>query len=167
MKKLYLIRHAKSSWDDPALGDFDRPLNHRGEKDAPRMGKRLKERGVVPDIMITSPAKRAQDTCKFIAKELHFSKEKIKKEEKLYHADADQLLEIIQHLPDLRDEEEVVLLFGHNPGLTELANNLLNEFIDNIPTCGVVGTQFKIKKWSEARFGSGKMIFFDFPKNKD
>lgn len=167
MKKLYLIRHAKSSWDNPDLSDFDRPLNHRGEKDAPRMGKRLKDRKVAPDVIITSPAKRAVDTCKAIAKELHFPKDKIRKEQKLYHANEDQLLSIIQHLPDLNDDEEVVLLFGHNPGLTEFANILLNENLDNIRTCGIVAADLHLDKWKDAHFGCGKMVFYDFPKNKD
>jgi phosphohistidine phosphatase len=167
MKKLYLIRHAKSSWDNPEMADFDRPLNERGKKDAPRMGKRLKEKDLTPDIMISSPATRALDTCTAIAKVLRFHQEKIIVDKRLYHASEDQLLKVVQGLKDRRgDEEEIVLLFGHNPGLTDFANELLNQNIDNIPTCGIVAAKLNIKNWKEAAFGCGEMEFFDFPKNK-
>ena len=167
MKTLYLIRHAKSSWDDLDLTDIERPLNERGKKDAPRMGKRLKEKNIFPDVMWSSPATRALETCKVIAKILGFAEEKIRTDRRLYHADEDQLLKIVQEIQDQNDEEEVVMLFGHNPGLTVFANLLLNEHIENIPTCGVVGSIITVKSWREATFGSGEMKFFDFPKNKE
>jgi phosphohistidine phosphatase len=167
MKKLYIIRHAKSNWDNPDLDDCDRPLNKRGQKDAPRMGKRLKEKGITPDIMLSSPAERALATCLAIAKVLEFDKTKIKTERKLYHASEEGILSIIQNLKDSpRDSEEVVLLFGHNPGLTEFANSLLNQTIDNIPTCGIVAAELPVKRWQDVSFGCGKMDFFDFPKSK-
>jgi phosphohistidine phosphatase len=166
MKTLYLIRHAKSSWDDLDLTDLERPLNDRGKKDAPRMGKRLKEKNIFPDLMLTSPAKRAYETCKLIAKTLGHSEEKIKTDKRLYHASEDQLLKVIQEIQNLNDDEEVVFIFGHNPGLTEFANSLLNQTIDNIPTCGVIGCEVRVKHWNETTFGSGEMMFFDFPKNK-
>jgi phosphohistidine phosphatase len=168
MKKLYLVRHAKSSWDNPHQPDFERPLNKRGKKDAPRMAKRLKEKRVTPDIMITSTAVRAMDTCKEFAKILDFEKDKIKATRNLYHANEDQILLTLKELKDLPgDDEEVVLLFGHNPGLTEFANALLNTYIDNIPTCGVVAATLKINKWKDAEFGCGKLDFFDFPKKDE
>lgn len=167
MKILCLVRHAKSSWDNPELSDFDRPLNDRGKKNAPRMGKRLREKHVTPDVMLSSPAERALTTCKELAKELHFSEEKIKTDKRLYHANEDQILKVVQELKDSpRDSEEVVMIFGHNPGLTEFANALLNETIMNIPTCGVVYATLNIEYWKEARFGCGELVFFDFPKNK-
>jgi len=168
MKTLYLIRHAKSSWDDPDLGDFERPLNKRGKKDAPNMAKRLKEKRVTPDLMISSPAIRAFDTCKEFAKILDYDKDKIKTEKRLYHANEDQILTVIRELKDReRDEEEVVILFGHNPGLTEFANVLLNESIDNIPTCGIVKAHLKIDRWKDASIGCGALESFDFPKSKN
>jgi phosphohistidine phosphatase len=167
MKTLYLIRHAKSSWDDPEMDDFVRPLNERGKKDAPRMGKRLKQKGLTPDFMISSPATRALNTCKVIAKILNYPNEKIQVDKRLYHASEEQLLKIVQELKDRpNDEEEIVLLFGHNPGLTDFANELLNANIDNIPTCGIVAGELKIKQWKDAAFSCGEMVFFDFPKNK-
>jgi phosphohistidine phosphatase len=165
MKTLYIVRHAKSSWDDTELSDFDRPLNDRGKKDAPRMGKRLREKKVTPDIMLSSPAERALTTCKEIANALDFPQGKIKTDKRLYHADEDQILKVIKELKDSpRDDEEVVMIFGHNPGLTEFANSLLNESLMNIPTCGVVHATLNIESWRDIHFGCGVMRHFDFPK---
>ncbi len=165
MKFLYLIRHAKSSWSDLSLKDIDRPLNERGKKDAPRMGKRLKEKKVAPDIVLTSPAQRAFATCEEIARCLDYPLEKIKTDKRLYHANDEQLFKFIQELPDLKDKEEVVLIVGHNPGLTDFANSLLHETIDNIPTCGIVAAEIMVNSWCNLQAGAGKMLFFDFPKS--
>lgn len=168
MKKLFIIRHAKSSWDDPDQDDFDRPLNKRGLKDAPRMGKRLKEKRVTPDIMLSSPAERALATCQAIAYALRFDQSKIKTDKRLYHAHEDRILEVIRGLKDSpRDGEEVALIFGHNPGLTEFVNSLLNTTIENIPTCGIVAAELPVERWQDVTFGCGKMLFFDFPKRVD
>lgn len=167
MKNLILVRHAKSSWDDLHLSDHDRPLNHRGEKDAPRMAKRLKEKRIFPDVLLSSTAKRALDTATVFASILKFPADQIHTTKKIYHANEDQLLSVIQFIKDLRDKEEVVLLFGHNPGLTEFTNALAEESIDNIPTCGIVSIQLKIKKWKDASFGCGELVFFDYPKRQE
>ncbi len=129
------------------------------------MGKRLKEKRVTPDIMITSPAQRALITCRKIAEVLGFAKEKIISDRRLYHADDEQILKVLRELKDSpRDGEEVAMVFGHNPGLTEFANSLLNETIENIPTCGVVAASLNIDSWNDIRFGCGEMKFFYFPK---
>lgn len=168
MKKLIIIRHAKSSWDNPDLDDFDRPLNKRGIKDAPRMGKRLKEKRVTPDIMLSSPAKRAFATCQAIATVLQFDHAKIKTDKRLYHANEDKILHVVRSLKDSpRESEEVVMIFGHNPGLTAFANALLNETIDNIPTCGIVAAKLSVERWQDVTFGCGEILFFDFPKRVD
>ncbi len=167
MKTLYIIRHAKSSWDDPGLSDFDRPLNERGKKDAPRMGKRLREKNAVADIMVSSPAKRAISTCKRIAEELQYSKEKIQTDERLYHADEDDILSAIRNLSEKHSN---AFLFGHNPGLTDFVNSLnqnKRNIIDNVPTCGVVCFRFQSDTWKEIKFNGGELVFFDFPKSKD
>jgi phosphohistidine phosphatase len=164
VKTLFIIRHAKSSWDDPSLDDFSRPLNERGEKDAPRMGKRLKEKEITVDLMISSPATRALKTCKAIAKVLEYTKEKIREERKLYHADADQILEILK---STKEPHDVVMIFGHNPGLTDFVNHLFNQTIMNIPTAGIVAGKLNIDTWKEITFGCGEMLFFDFPKSKN
>jgi phosphohistidine phosphatase len=165
MKKLYLVRHAKSSWDNVEMDDFNRPLNERGEKDAPHMAKLLKHRDVVPDRMITSPANRALSTCLLFAKTLGFDKKRITSDQKLYHAGPDTIIKVLASLGEHKSgDEEIVLLFGHNPGITEFTNDLLNVSIDNIPTCGVVEATLNIDSWKEISFGCGKMDSFDYPK---
>lgn len=163
MKTIYIVRHAKSSWDDPSLDDFSRPLNQRGEKDAPRMGKRLKEREVTPDLMMSSPANRAIKTCKVIANILEFPASKIKEDKRLYHADAEIICSILK---EVKNPNDVLMIFGHNPGLTDFANKLLNETIFNIPTAGIVAGKLNIHAWSEVKQGCGELMFMDFPKKK-
>ncbi|MFZ9981574.1 MAG: SixA phosphatase family protein [Cyclobacteriaceae bacterium] len=161
MKAIYLIRHAKSSWTDDSLTDFERPLNERGKKDAPRMAKRLKEKDIHPDLMITSPAKRASKTCKEFSKILKFPKTSIQNEKRLYHASPETILETIR---GIRDKFDVVLLFGHNPGLTEFAEWITGETLNNIPTCGIVGVKLKTDSWKKTDPSLARMLFFDFPK---
>ena len=163
MKTLVLIRHAKSSWDNPTLADFDRPLNKRGICDAPRMGKRLNEKEIVPDLLLTSPAKRAITTCHYFADAIHCPATSIKSIPKLYHASEETLLEILR---TLNNKSDVIFMVGHNPGLTDFLNKITNSFIQNIPTCGIAGISFTASKWNEITWGSGELIFFDFPKNK-
>ncbi len=165
MKQLIIVRHAKSSWDNPLISDFDRPLNKRGETDAPRMGKKIKDRKIIPDLIISSPANRAITTCKIFCDTLHFPVDRIQVEQKLYHASEDHILSLLKTLKDHpRDKEEIVLIFGHNPCLTEFTNSLLNEDIDNIPTCGVVGCLLSVQSWKDLKWGCGKLKFFDYPK---
>ena len=162
MKRLYLIRHAKSSWNEPDLADIDRPLNKRGKRDAPFMGKRLKEgHRVNPDIIISSPAKRALRTAKIIAKEINYPKEKIEIKDSLYGSGVEAMLNVIQYLDDSLNE---VMLFGHNPDLTSLANYLSNHEVDNIPTCGIFCVDFDVKSWRDVEGGKGIFKFFDYPK---
>lgn len=162
MKTLYLIRHAKSSWDSPALHDFERPLNKRGERDAPNMAKRLKEKKVLPDMMLSSPANRALTTCKVFAETLGFSTSKIITNQALYHASEESILEIIKTTPAF---VKTLLVFGHNPGFTDFANELTKERIQNIPTCGIVACTLSIQSWNEIDWGTGEMILFDYPKS--
>jgi phosphohistidine phosphatase len=164
MKTLYVIRHAKSSWDNPLLADADRPLNARGEADAPRMGKRLNNRTVRPNLMVSSPALRAWDTCTAIAKVIDYPLSNIKKNKNLYHAQDDEILSIVQHFDNALDS---VWILGHNPGLTDFVNQLTDESIDNIPTCGVVACSLAIQRWDEADWKKGTVLYFDYPKKKD
>lgn len=163
MKMLYVIRHAKSSWDSPLLNDFDRPLNERGARDAPRMGKRLKEKKLIANLFLSSPAKRALTTAEKIADTLDYPIEKIKTDRDLFHAEDEEILRIVKHVSD---KHEVVLIFGHNPGLTDFANRLTDTSIDNIPTCGIVACNLNIDSWEQLDWGKGKVEFFDYPKNK-
>jgi len=166
VKELFIIRHAKSSWDASNIDDFERPLNDRGKRDAPRMGKRLKEKDIHADLLLSSPAKRALSTAKRIAKELKYPKDDIKTDRRLYHADEETMLTVVR---ELKDNRNVVMIFSHNPGLTEFVNSLMNGEldIDNVPTCGVVAFQFNFDSWKDVDWGKGKLLFFDYPKSKE
>lgn len=131
------------------------------------MGKRLKERAVHPDVMLSSPAKRALSTCKRIADVLGFNKENIVTDRDLYHADEDEILAVVRKIKDVHD---TVLIFGHNPGLTDFVNLIMPKEetqIGNVPTCGVVAFSFDVPSWNRIESGSGQFLFFDFPKSKD
>ena len=162
MKTLYLVRHAKSSWKFPELDDFDRPLNKRGKRDAPKMGKFLKERDVQPDVFLSSPAARASKTAKIIAESLVYPKNKIIYDEKIYEATTIGLSNIVS---DIDDKFKKVILVGHNPSMTYFANMLANIRIDNIPTCGIVCVNLNISLWKEISEHCGTLNFFEFPKN--
>jgi phosphohistidine phosphatase len=160
MKTLYLARHAKSSWKNPELSDADRPLNKRGKRDALLMGETLNEKGVKLDLMVTSPAKRARLTAESIAKEIGYKKKDIVVDEDLYEFSTSGLLDVIQGFDN---EYDSVMIFGHNPAFTTLNNNLTDQYIDNIPTCGIVCIQFDLQ-WKEIKSNSGKTQFFIYPK---
>lgn len=160
MKILYLVRHAKSSWKNPNLKDIDRPLNKRGERDAPLIGEKLVEKAIDTELIITSPAKRTQETTGTIARRIGYPEEKILVKKKIYLASANELLGQINRLDENLNS---VMIFGHNPGLTNLNNLLTDRFIQNIPTCGVVAIQFNLS-WDKIEAGSGKSLFFIYPK---
>lgn len=160
MKTLYLVRHAKSSWDYPELSDFDRPLNHRGERDAPRMGQYLNGLNIRPYLLLSSPANRALTTAKKIATIIGYTSQ-VATDDRIYHAGSSSLLSVVQ---DQDDQMDSLMLFGHNPGFTDFANALANENIDNIPTAGACQIDFDVQNWNEVDFGKGRMIFFQYPK---
>ncbi len=162
MKTLYINRHAKSSWANMGMADFDRPLNNRGENDAPMMGKRLKERGIIPDYILSSPANRAITTARTIATEIGYLLANIKEDRNLYHASEVSILEVIKQQDD---ENDSLMIFGHNPGFTDLASILSGRWFDNIPTCGIVAVKFETENWKEVAAGNGEILFFDYPKN--
>lgn len=161
MKTLILVRHAKSDWGDPLLRDFDRPLNERGKKDAPKMAERLLERKMKIDAFISSPAKRAAKTATPIAEAFGKKKEKIRFEEKLYLAAADVFRKLVS---ELDDELDTVAIFSHNDGITDYANMLCSVRVDNIPTCGIYAVKADIKSWKDFNEAEKKFLFFDYPK---
>lgn len=163
MKRLFLIRHAKSSWSDPDLRDFDRPLNKRGKHDAPVMARRLAKKGTAPDFILTSPARRALKTAKIIAAEVGYPKGKIRTDDAIYLADVPTLTNVIRKIDDVHKR---VFLFGHNPGLTMLAFYLTGYQVDNIPTCGIFSINFETSSWQDVGEGNGKVAFFDYPKKR-
>jgi len=161
MKTVILTRHAKSSWKFPELKDYDRPLKKRGLADAPIMAGVLKDKQVNIDRIISSPAVRAMHTAKIFAQELGIYEALIVSEPKLYMGSRSKLLKEIQQLDDSLN---TIVLVAHNPGLTDLANFLLEEEIKNIPTSGIAGIGFEINSWKEVAKGKGKMLFFEYPK---
>jgi phosphohistidine phosphatase len=161
MKTLLLIRHAKSDWKHLELSDFDRPLNQRGLHDAPLMAKRLQQRGIRPDCIISSPAIRALTTAQLFADGLKIGRDIIKTNPQLYMA---QLPTAIETIHDLNNDWQTALLVGHNPYMTELANFLSNCYVENIPTCGIFCIQLTVDSWSDVTERAGKLMFFDYPK---
>ena len=161
MKKLYLVRHAKSSWKHPALDDFERPLNKRGRKNAPFMGNVLKKRRVQPDLILSSPASRAAMTARIIAGRINYPVQDIIYLESIYEANKQDMIQIIRQMDDGIDR---LMLVGHNPGVTNLANTLGNDPVSNVPTGGVYSVRLKISSWNKIRGRHGKTDFFDYPK---
>lgn len=153
-KTLYIARHAKSSWDDASLSDFERPLNKRGKKDAPFMAKLLKEKGIKPDLILSSPAKRAKSTAKHYHEELG---SKLKVDERIYEA---SLMSLIYLAQETFEHVDSLMIVGHNPGLTMLNDRLSDKSIYNIPTCAVVAIEFD----SEIAPHKGKQLFYEYPK---
>ncbi|MBL7825535.1 MAG: histidine phosphatase family protein [Saprospiraceae bacterium] len=161
MKTLFLVRHAKSSWDNPGLRDFDRPLNERGLHDAPKMGQLLAKQGEMPDLLVSSPAKRAISTAIYFAEAFHINPEKIVREASIYEAFPMEIVRLISSLPDTAD---TVVVFGHNPTFTEVANRFTEDFIDNLPTCGVVKIKSDADSWQSFYEGNSKVVACYFPK---
>ena len=160
MKILYLVRHAKSYWGDQSIPDFDRQLNKRGKRDAPFMGDVLKDKKVKPELIICSPAKRTKKTAIEIAAKINFPKLKIQFNDDLYEASANTIIKILKRL---EENTNSVMIFGHNPGLTLLNNQISDKYIDNIPTCGIVALKLDVN-WDEINKNSCEQIFFEFPK---
>ena len=165
MKQLILIRHAKSSWSDYSIPDFDRPLNERGKKDAPVMAERLLKREIKIDAFISSPAKRAKKTAEAFAKTYGIKKEKIKFIDELYLATPNVFSAVISAIDDKYDS---IAVFSHNNGITDFANQLTETRIDEIPTCGIFAIKLRSKHWSEFDTAEKEFLFFDSPKlNQD
>ncbi len=162
MKKLLIIRHAKSSWDPSVLNDFDRPLNNRGETNAPIMAKRLSKRKVKIDAFVSSPAKRALSTAQYFAEAYGKKLKHIVQIPSLYHAGVPIFKNVIEQL---HDNDSCVAIFSHNPGITDFVNELTSVKIDNMPTCGVFAVDVDIDHWKD--FESAKKVFwfFDYPKS--
>lgn len=160
-KTLYLVRHAKSSWEDASLADRQRPLSQRGLRDAPDMGRRLAEQGHRPDLIISSPAKRAYSTARRIAKKLAYEKSAIVKDDRLYFAGTGRTLELLEGLDD---RHESVMLVGHNPAMTTFLNVLCDTPVHNMPTCAIAVVGYDIGSWTELTSEDGNLLAYDFPK---
>jgi len=162
MKRLYLVRHAKSSWANDQQTDFDRPLNSRGKKDAPEMGEHLKmRRAVTLDLVLCSPAKRAKATAKRLLKEIQYPIEQVVWQDIIYSGNATDLLTLIC---DVDYHFKSVMVIGHNPYISDMVRFLSKEEIGDMPTCGVFGLAFEVDTWSAINNERGLKLFYDVPK---
>lgn len=164
MKTLLLTRHAKSSWKDASLSDRERPLNKRGKRDAPAMGELLRDRDLVPDLILSSPAVRAYKTARKIAKAVGYDPKRIRVHEGIYLGGVDGLLEVIR---DIDGQAARACLVGHNPDLTDTASRLTGEAMADMPTCGVVVIEFPCSSWRECLDTPGKVVLFLRPERED
>ena len=161
--RLTLLRHAKSSWSNPGLSDHDRPLSKRGKRDAPAMGARLAARGARPSAILASTAKRALTTARRVAEALDYPLEEIRSSRRLYFAGTRQILRFIMEQPA---EWPEIIVVGHNPGFTDLANRLLPELrLDNLVTAGYVAMDFPADDWSEIAQVPATLLHWDYPKS--
>lgn len=171
MKTLLLLRHAKSSWDEPELRDIDRPLTQRGRKSAARMGRFLAERGLVPDIVLCSPARRARETYAGLAPALPDGAD-VDFEDRLYMAQPTTLLRLVQRLPD---DAGIALLVGHNPGIEHFATRLtgsgdsdaLGRMTHKFPTAALAVLHFDTGHWRDVASGKGRLDTFVAPRELD
>jgi phosphohistidine phosphatase len=163
-RRLTLLRHAKSSWDAPNLPDRDRPLNERGERDAPRMARRLRRIGVRPSLILTSPAARALQTVRLLAREIGYPLEFLQREAALYLASPEEILGVLAEQDDGFGD---ILVCGHNPGLAELAGQLSGGVVTHLPTCGASVFEARLKSWKSAGSADWSLKAFDFPKNPE
>ncbi len=164
MKTLYLVRHAKSDWGTNGLADIDRPLNSRGYRDAYSMSNILKEKKLMPDLIISSPAIRAISTALIFCRIFKLKTSEVIINENLYETSVNQYIDIIKHIDD---QFKSIMLFGHNPIISDLASGLITPLTENLPTCATVGIQFPadFKEWGKIDNTNGKLILYDFPKN--
>ena len=161
MKQLVIVRHAKSSWDFINKDDKDRPLNDRGNKDAPMMAKRLLKQKIDIDLFVSSTATRAFTTASYFANVYDVKAKHIIQEDNLYEAPAGAFYRVVTKLPD---NAACVALFSHNPGITDFANSLTTTQIDDMPTCGIFAVKADIKSWSDFEKAEKEFWFFDYPK---
>ncbi len=164
MKTVYLIRHAKSDWQDVTLKDFDRPLNNRGHRVAPKMGQMLASKGINPELILSSPALRAKTTAIYLAEQLTYDPEKIHYVKRIYEASVRELLHVICAIDDQFD---TAFLIGHNPAMSYLSEVLTGETIGNMPTCAIVAVEFELQSWEMVSPDTGVLKFFHFPKEFD
>ncbi|GIW81776.1 MAG: phosphoglycerate mutase [Gemmatales bacterium] len=163
MKELLIMRHAKSSWKDPDLDDHDRPLNKRGQRDAPRMGKLIRDRNLIPDALISSPARRARTTAEMVVKKFDFDGV-IELNKELYFGSLTSWLRMLQALPD---DVKRAMIVGHNPGLEEFLELLTGQH-ERLPTAALAHVALPIDSWSELDANTpGKLVQIWRPKELD
>lgn len=160
-KILYLVRHAKSSWKDQSQSDIDRPLNKRGRRASPDMGRRMREQGHEPDLIISSPANRALSTARNIARELGIDESGIVTDKDLYFSGAQGMTDVLESVDD---RYRTVMMVGHNPTMTYLMNQLANTNVYNMPTCAIAIIGFDMASWADLYSTDGELLGYDYPK---
>jgi phosphohistidine phosphatase len=163
MLRLILLRHGKSSWDDARLDDFERPLAPRGLRNVPEMGRRLAQRGQLPDRIVSSTAVRALGTARAFAREIGFREDHIIESPKLYLSGPHEILAIARQTPAAA---RTLMIVGHNPGLTELGNMLDDVRLDNMPTAGMLCVEFDASDWAGIEPAQARFAWFDYPKKQ-
>ncbi len=161
MKRLYIARHAKSSWDHPNLEDFERPLNQRGMMDASFMGDFLVKKNIQFDLFISSPANRAISTAKIIAQKINYTEATIIENSSIYESSLKDLLQIIENIDN---QHQSIILFGHNPSFSKLIDYLSGEYIGNLPTSGIAQLEFEMDDWKAISKDSGNLLSLWSPK---
>ena len=164
MRQLTIVRHAKSSWDDPDLSDFERPLNERGRRDAARMASWTRQAVGIPDRMVSSPAVRALSTAHCFAEAFGIDSEQVLIQARVYEATLGALLRLLR---GFENSEPHVMLFGHNPGLSELTRTLARCPFEGLPTCAVVQLELPAQCWADVAENSGELLRHMFPKRLD
>lgn len=161
VKQILIIRHAKSSWAQVGQDDYDRPLNERGQRDAPMMAQRMIDKAVTINAFVASTANRAFTTAGYFAKAYGVSKKDVRGVKKLYHAYPSVFYEVIN---ELEDSIHTVAVFAHNPGITMFVNELTSTKIDDMPTCAIFAVKADIDSWKDFEDGKKSFWFFDYPK---
>lgn len=162
MKTLYLIRHAKSDWENGNLSDIERPLNERGYRDAHAMGQKLKDKNIHPELFVSSPAIRAYTTALIFSKVFEYPANHILLQPDLYETPEKAYLRVVA---GIQAQAGNLFLFAHNPSISQFAGLLTGTIFDDIPTCGVTCIELNINDWKDIKAKCGKLQFFDFPKN--
>lgn len=161
MKRLYLIRHAKSSWSVLEKHDFDRPLSNRGKRDSVLIGERFAASNIRPDLVISSPARRARKTARAIAAQIGYKKRDIVLADELYTFDFEGLPDVLHTIDDAVD---IVIMVGHNEAISDFAHWLIGKSFGSVPTCAVVAMSLARDRWTDVTEGDGELLFYDYPK---
>jgi len=161
MKWLYLVRHGKASWEEAGLSDSDRPLLPVGIERTRKATAFLLQKGVKPDLILSSPATRAMDTAVILAEGLNYPVEQIHVERRIYTGFHNHILDLISEKPD---ETHAILISGHNPVISRLANHFLKPGIENMPTSCIVCLSFPVNRWKEIRTAHATREFIVYPK---
>ena len=161
LRNICFVRHAKSSWDEPHLADIERPLNKRGERDAPFMATKMVELQITPDLIVTSPAIRARTTARIFADAAELHSKNFIIEDMLYGADVSGIVKLVQ---EVDDDVRSIFVFGHNPTMTIMANCFAGVDIDNVPTCGVLQAKTMVSSWKDWSPEVSAFVGFYYPK---